>query len=175
MRRNYKLPVTFVCIFAVILFLASYGKDDPKMLTATLSVECCNALEENSGLPDAIREILPKDGIIFPSRNITFKEGESVFDILSREMKNAGVLMESTFTPGYGSAYIEGIGNLYEFDCGELSGWMYKVNGQFPNYGCSSSFPEDKAIIEWVYTCNMGEDVGNAGFSGYKDAPQKKQ
>lgn len=37
----------------------------------------------------------------------------------------------------YNSAYIEGINNLYEFDCGSLSGWMYKVNEWFPNYGCS--------------------------------------
>ncbi len=38
----------------------------------------------------------------------------------------------------YNSYYVEGIGNLYEFDCGSESGWMCKVNGWFPNYGCSS-------------------------------------
>ncbi len=42
----------------------------------------------------------------------------------------------------YNSYYVEGIGNLYEFDCGKESGWMYKVNGRFPNYGCSSYTPE---------------------------------
>ena len=30
--------------------------------------------------------------------------------------------MESSFTPVYNSAYIEGIHNLYEFDVGKLSG-----------------------------------------------------
>ena len=60
-----------------------------------------------------------------------------MFNVLQREMRKAGIHMEFEDTPMYNSAYIEGINNLYEFDCGELSGWMYKVNGWFPNYGCS--------------------------------------
>ena len=63
-------------------------------------------------------------------------------------------------TPVYNSAYIEGISNLYEFDCGERSGWMYKVNGWFPNYGCSRYELKNGDKIEWVYTCDLGRDVG---------------
>ena len=55
---------------------------------------------------------------------------------------------------------IEGIANLYEFDCGELSGWMYKVNDWFPNYGCSRYELKDGDKVEWVYTCDLGKDVG---------------
>ena len=64
----------------------------------------------------------------------------------------------------YNSAYIEGINNLYEFDCGELSGWMYKVNGWFPNYGCSRYQLKEGDVIEWVYTCDLGVDVGGFLF-----------
>ena len=60
-----------------------------------------------------------------------------MFNVLVREMKRNKIHMEFENTPIYNSAYIEGIANLYEFDCGELSGWMYKVNDWFPNYGCS--------------------------------------
>jgi len=61
----------------------------------------------------------------------------------------------------YNSYYIEGIGNLYEFDCGPESGWMYKVNGWFPNFGCSSYPLSDGDNIVWCYTCNgLGADVG---------------
>ena len=45
--------------------------------------------------------------------------------------------MEASWTPMYNSAYVEGINNLYEFDVSQGSGWMYRVNGWFPNYGCS--------------------------------------
>ena len=48
-------------------------------------------------------------------------------------------MMEFENTPMYNSAYIEGIHNLYELDCGERSGWMYKVNDWFPNYGCAAA------------------------------------
>ena len=73
--------------------------------------------------------------------------------------------MEYMDTPGYGSAYIEGIHNLYEFDVGELSGWMYSVNGRFPNYGCSQSILQDGDVVCWVYTCDYGADVGGNNFS----------
>lgn len=69
--------------------------------------------------------------------------------------------MESSYTPIYDSAYIEGINQIYEFDCGSESGWMYKVNGWFPNYGCSQYKVSDGDNIAWVYTCDLGTDVGD--------------
>ena len=56
---------------------------------------------------------------------------------------------------------VEGINQLYEFDCGELSGWMYSVNSWFPNYGCSQYEVSDGDMIEWRYTCDLGRDVGD--------------
>ncbi len=68
---------------------------------------------------------------------VEFTAGQNVFDVLLATVKANAIHMEYQNTPMYETAYIEGIGNLYEFDCGELSGWMYRVNGWFPNYGCS--------------------------------------
>ena len=104
--------------------------------------------------------------MIFPAAEVTFYEGESVFDVLWREMKRGGIHMEFVNTPIYNSAYIEGIHNLYEFDCGELSGWMYKVNGWFPNYGCSRYRLLPGDTVEWVYTCTLGVDVGGFAATG---------
>ena len=64
-------------------------------------------------------------------------------------------------TPAYKSVYIEGINNLYEFDCGKLSGWMFSVNGEFPNYGSSTYKLQDGDQVSWIYTCDLGADVGN--------------
>ena len=69
--------------------------------------------------------------------------------------------MEASYTAMYESYYVEGINHLYEFDGGELSGWMYKVNGQFPNYGCSSYTVKAGDVIVWLYTCDLGKDVGD--------------
>lgn len=131
--------------------------------TCTLSVRCDTILDNMDWLDPEKVELVPEDGVIFPSTQVTFYEGESVFNVLQREMKKAKIHMEFSDTPMYNSAYIEGINNLYEFDCGELSGWMYKVNGWFPNYGCSRYQLQDGDVVEWVYTCTLGKDVG--GFS----------
>ncbi len=46
---------------------------------------------------------------------------------------------------------------------------MYKVNGWFPNYGCSRYQVEDGDVIcwvYWVYTCDLGADVGDNSMNG---------
>lgn len=138
-------------------------KEEPKKEepSCTLSVHCDTALSNKDMLDSSKADILPEDGVIFPETTVYFSEGESVYDVLVREMMNAKIHMESENTPMYKSAYIEGIANLYEYDCGPLSGWMYKVNGEFPNYGCSAYVLSDGDRVEWVYTCDLGKDVGN--------------
>lgn len=127
--------------------------------TCTLSVRCDTILDNISWLDKEKMELVPEDGVIFPVTEVTFYEGESAFNVLHREMKKAKIHMEFSNTPIYNSVYIEGINNLYEFDCGELSGWMYKVNNWFPNYGASRYQLKDGDVIEWVYTCDLGVDL----------------
>ncbi|MCL2564378.1 MAG: DUF4430 domain-containing protein [Defluviitaleaceae bacterium] len=105
-------------------------------------------------------ELVPADGVIFPATEVLAYAGESVFNILQREMRRGGIHMSSRFTPVFNSAYVEAINNLYEFDVGPLSGWVYKVNGWFPNFGASQYFlsPGDK--IEWHFTVDLGRDLG---------------
>ena len=131
-----------------------------KELTCTLSVRCDTILNNLARFNKEKVDIVPKDGIIFREKTVTFYEGESVFNVLVREMKRNKIHLEFKNTPIYNSAYIEGIANLYEFDCGELSGWMYKVNDWFPNYGCSRYQLKEGDKLEWVYTCDLGNDVG---------------
>lgn len=128
--------------------------------TCTLSISCATILDHMDWLDPEKVELVPEDGWILKPVTVTFYEGESVFNVLQRTCKQKGIHMEFENTPMYNSAYIEGIHNLYEFDCGELSGWMYKVNDWFPNYGCSRYQLKDGDVIEWVYTCDLGVDVG---------------
>lgn len=128
--------------------------------TATLSVRCDTILDNMDWLDPEKIELVPEDGVIFPATKVTFYEGESVFNLLQREMKQNKIHLEFKNTPMYNSAYIRGINNLYEFDVGELSGWMYKVNDWFPNYGVSRYQLEAGDVVELVYTCDLGSDVG---------------
>lgn len=131
-----------------------------------LSVSCQTLLNNMDLLDKNKHELVPEEGIIFPLTDVVAYEGESAFDVLIREMKKAKIHMEYVDTPMYNSAYIEGINNLYEFDAGELSGWMYKVNDWFPNYGCSRYQLQAGDVVEWVYTCDLGRDVGGKNALG---------
>jgi hypothetical protein len=110
--------------------------------------------------------VLPENGIILTTRTVTLREGESVFDILKQETQALKIPLEFTYNPLFKSIYIEGINNIYETDCGPSSGWMYKVNGIFPNYGQDRYILKDGDVIEFVYTCDGGKDVGGLYASG---------
>ena len=128
--------------------------------TCTVSISCAAILENLDRLNAEKADLIPADGVLLAPTAVEFTEGESVFDVLKRVCRENKIHMEFSETPVYQSAYIEGIGNLYEFDCGEGSGWMYRVNGEFPNYGCSRYTLVDGDTVEWVYTCDFGADVG---------------
>ena len=131
--------------------------------TCTISISCASILDHMDWLDEEKAELVPEDGWVLAPVEVTFYEGESVFNVLQRTCKQQKIHLEFENTPMYNSAYIEGIHNLYEFDCGELSGWMYEVNGWFPNYGCSRYQLLDGDVICWVYTCELGADVGRDG------------
>ena len=137
-----------------------------KAYTCTMSISCASILNHMNWLDKEKVELVPADGSILPPTTVTFYEGESVFNVLQRTCKQQKIHMEFMNTPMYNSAYIEGINNLYEFDCGELSGWMYSVNGWFPNYGCSRYALQPGDVICWEYTCDLGVDVGGYYSTG---------
>ena len=81
--------------------------------------------------------------------------------MLKRACSAAGLQLEASYTAAYGSYYVEGIGHLYEFDCGPESGWMYKVNGWFPSFGMGQYKVQPGDSVELIYTCDLGQDVGD--------------
>lgn len=134
--------------------------------TCTISISCATILDNLEELDPEKTELVPEDGWLLEPISVSFQEGESVFDVLQRVCREQKLHMEFVDTPMYNSAYIEGIGNLYEFDCGNLSGWMYCVNEWFPNYGCSRYSLQNGDVIRWVYTCDLGADVGDNSLAG---------
>lgn len=132
--------------------------------TCTISINCDNILKNWNMLDRSKQSCVPADGWILKEVEVEFKKGQTVFDVLKDITKKKSIQLEYSFTALYGSYYIEGIHNLYEFDCGELSGWEYCVNGKFPAFGCSKYVLKDGDKIEWKYTCDLGADVGNPYF-----------
>ena len=160
MRRIAAFVFILLCLFAVSCGKAPEVRDDYAH-HCTLYIDCKTVLDNMDKLDANKAELIPEDGIILEETTVGFDDGESVYDILLRELRSRGIHVEASFVPMYDSAYVEGIANLYEFDCGWSSGWEYSVNGEFPNYGCSQYFPNDGDFIRFLYTCSLGEDLGD--------------
>ena len=120
--------------------------------TCTISIQCLSILDNMDKLASGKEEFVPTDGYILFA-NVEYTEGETVFDVLKRACSSYGIQIEYSYTPIYGTYYIEGINQLYEFDCGSTSGWMYSVNGVSPNVGCSSYTVMQGDSIVFYYTC----------------------
>ena len=141
---------------------AALRPKETKPVTVTLEIRCDTLSSDMSKLENpAIEDYIPEDGTILAKSTYKGTTDNTVFDALNTLCRNNDIQLEFSYTPIYESYYIEGINYLYEFDGGNLSGWMYKVNGWFPNYGCSSYYLSDGDVIEWVYTCDPGKDVGD--------------
>ena len=82
-------------------------------------------------------------------------------DVTRRALEEQGIQYEFSTTPGTGSAYVEGIANLYEFDAGSLSGWEYSVNGTFCGLSASDTAVQPGDRVCWLFTCDLGADIGN--------------
>lgn len=129
-------------------------------LKCKLDIRCDTVFNNLSKLEDSKEEFIPKDGIIL-SEEVEFSDGETAFEILRKVLKEKKIPFEFEKSPTQNAIYIEGINNLYEFDCGELSGWIYSINGEFPEKSIGNYKPQNGDKIEIMYSCDSGEDVGS--------------
>lgn len=127
--------------------------------TCIISIDCLTILSNMDKVSSGIKEIIPPDGYILHETGIQCVDGDTAFSILQKACKINNIRMEASYTPIYDSSYIEGIGNIYEFDCGSTSGWMVSINGTYYNYSASKIevHPGDKIL--WRYTCKTGADL----------------
>lgn len=129
-------------------------------LTCTLEVRCDTLLGKLDKMPAEKVSLVPEDGIMLAVTEVEFNGGESVFDVFRKVLREEKIHFEYVDASAYDSVYIEGIGNIYEFDCGPQSGWMFSVNGVYPGLGCSSYTLADGDVIVFSYTCDLGADLG---------------
>ena len=161
--------VKIVALILSLMLLSGCAKSDGTevadtngdgKLTCTLEIRCDTLLGSLDKLSEGKAALVPEDGILLPVTEVEFTGGNSVFDVFRQTLKNQKIHFEYVDASTYDSVYIEGIGNLYEFDCGPQSGWMYSVNGTYPGLGCSGYTLADGDVIVFSYTLDLGADLG---------------
>lgn len=157
--RRHKKNFIFIAAVAAVLTAAVFLVDirtaedyyadttsdiGAPMIEVSISVHCGEAL----GVVE--RDGLPSDGVILAATRLEIREGGTVLDALVEAARLNRLQLEYS---GSGSmAYVLGIEYLYEFDGGDLSGWIYRVNGVSPSVGCGGLTLSDGDVIEWEYT-----------------------
>lgn len=123
-------------------------------LSCTIEIRC-DVLKEkgflgkNGKFPE-----LPEDGILLPKTRVNMEKGTTVYDLLSQVCRVKSLALDAVYTPMYGTYYVRGIAHLYEMDAGDMSGWLYTVNGKKPDIGASVCKLTDGDAIVWSYSCD---------------------
>lgn len=132
---------------------------EPQTQTCTISIDCSTILDNMDKLERGKEGLIPSDGILLAKTEVQYEEGDTVFTMLKRELKSRK--MHYDFEGSGSSAYLAGLCNIYEFDCGKLSGWEFAVNGSFPSVGMGVYKLSPGDSVALIYTCDLGDDIGN--------------
>lgn len=170
MKTKLKCVLTIILI---TLFLCSCSVQTPddyfsssdieNGIKVSVSIDCSVILDNLDKLDDELKDFVPDDGTILPPAQVVVNKDASVYDALREACRQNKIHLEHTGSDT--DIYIEGIANIYEFSCGPLSGWQYKVNGEFYPLGCNNVNLNEGDTVEFIYTCDLGKDIGNS-FTG---------
>lgn len=117
---------------------------EPETFKVSISITCHNAVSYGADVPQS--------GYILTSTSCTVTEGDTVFDVLSAACAENDISLKYQR-----KTYIQGIGGLNEKDCGDGSGWMYRVNGSAPNKAASKYVLSKGDVIEWYYVTSPSD------------------
>lgn len=129
--------------------------------TVFISIDCREILSHPEKLDPALWDYVPENGMILEKTEYVLRPGDTAFDLLRRTVRANRIQMEyqGAQRTAYGAVYIQGINHIYEFSCGSESGWTFRVNGEYPDYGASAVPLSDGDWVEWVYTCALDRIV----------------
>ena len=129
-------------------------------LSVTLSVSCENALSNLDMIDEQITPLsaIPQDGVIIGACTVSLETGETAFDALIYAAREKRIRVDYRSSV-YGE-YISGIGGVSEFGFGDMSGWIYRVNGEMPEVSAGAFALSDGDEVEFIYTCRYGDTAG---------------
>lgn len=88
---------------------------------------------------------------------INYQDGDTAWSATKRLFDEKGI--SYTYNPKK-NGYVSEINGVSEFDYGKQSGWMYSVNGEYPEIGCGAYELKAGDTIRWRYTLDLGKDLG---------------
>ena len=156
-KKNVLLSVGIAAVLLAVTWFTRFEsvkqhysgteKTDP-IGTVTITIRCDTIAGEAGA---------PADPVILPVTEVQIEKGETTFAVLEQITKENRIPMD--FTGSGSSVYVKGIAGLYEFDYGNLSGWIYLINGEEMSIGCGAAEVSPGDRIEFLYTKMLGDDL----------------
>lgn len=166
-NKAVKAVLAVIAVAAAVFFILNFveitpaGKSEKKgydfngnLPYITLDIEFTELYTEKNytKLDEGLKTggVLPENGYFCDGEKINVSDGDTVLDALTEFCEAEGLPLdyESADKNAYGTAYIKGIGGLYEGDCTKNSGWTYEVNGKMPEVGMSEYELSDGDRVE---------------------------
>lgn len=140
-------------LLLLCVILASCGAQEPpagaaETGTVALTVTCQDAVQQG-GLSQDILETLPTDGVLLSERAYPISEGMTALAVLQEALRAQNISIEIK------DGYVNGIHSLRAGDCGDTSGWLFRVNGVLPSVGAGEYVLQPGDTVEWLYICDM--------------------
>ncbi len=139
-----------------------YAQEVTGGMEVTFSADCKSVLGRMDTIDPSVNQpsVIPPDGVVIAECTLSLPEGSSAFDALITAARQQQVRVD--YTGSSWGTYVRSIGYISEFGFGELSGWMYRVNGEFPQVYAGEFTLHEGDVVEFVYTCDLGGDVGDS-------------
>lgn len=127
--------------------------EEQKSFVCGITIRCDSMLKHMEAVEEAVKDYIPTDGIILGQTSVKVEQGDTAYSLLQKVCQAKDIALDASYTNMYSSAYVRGIGHIYEKQAGLSSGWLYLVNGKLPGYGASRYRLKEGDQIEWVYSC----------------------
>jgi len=129
-----KIPVVLMIVLLFLVLLSSCTQ---------------KVLEDKGKITITIDATSVDKGFILTDYTVSLNEYDTVFDVTFSACKDNNILMSSR---GVSAArYVEGIADLYEFDYGPTSGWVFYVNEESASKSSGVYELKEGDVVRWEY------------------------
>lgn len=127
---------------------------DENNISVSVSIRCDSAVDNWDNLENGVQNnnVIPQDGVILNTIQLSVKQGSTVFSVLKEACENNGIKLDYSGNEKRKTVYVTGINGLYEKECGSMSGWIYTVNSEKCMTGASGYVLSDGDTVEFSYT-----------------------
>ncbi|NLC25289.1 MAG: DUF4430 domain-containing protein [Fastidiosipila sp.] len=123
-------------------------------ITVYLTINCVNAVNANLS---AAASYAP-DGIMMSNKELSVKQGSTVLDVLN-VLKESGYVISAS--NNFLGTYVSAIQGISSGAASGSGGWIFSVNGNFPNTSASNLIVTNGDRISFHYTIKTGDVPGS--------------